>query len=161
MSIRSLPPLRPDTVVAPSSRPQRGEQAGIRRSLVALEAFVATTAVAGAAFVPRMPRELLAHGLVRPFTDYTVPALALGVVCGGSAGTACVAVLRKARCAPFAAIAAGFLMIGFELVEIATIGLTAAQSPSQPWAWLQEVYLAAGAFGVWLGLRLGRTPTNS
>lgn len=58
----------------------------LRGALIGLAALTALTAIQGAIFVvPTMPRSVLHQGALALFPDYTVPALALGVLCGGSA----------------------------------------------------------------------------
>lgn len=48
-------------------------------------------------------------------------------------------------------------MVGFELIQIAAIGLTSVQNPADPRSWLQEVYLLVGGSVAVLGLRLWQT----
>jgi hypothetical protein len=74
--------------------------------------------------VPTMPRAWLQQGLVAPFTDYTLPALALGILCGDGALLAFVTVLRWPRAGGVVSVVAGILMVGFELVEILVVGFT-------------------------------------
>ena len=59
---------------------------GLRGTIAALAAFMALTAIQGAIFVvPTMPRSVLHQGILALFSDFTIPALALGVLCGGAA----------------------------------------------------------------------------
>ncbi len=53
-------------------------------------------------------------------------------------------------------VVAGVFIIGFELVEIAVVGFTPAQTPTAPQAWLQVFYLVVGALMVGLGWRMSR-----
>lgn len=135
---------------------------GIRGSLIALEAFMAATAIWGAAFVvPTIPIDWLHKGLIAPFSDTTIPALALGVLCGGSALVALVALIVRPRLGALLAILSGVLMIGFELVEILVVGFTPVMYPTQFPAWLQPFYMLLGAVIVVLGERLWRAETGS
>ena len=123
-----------------------------RIGLLALDAFVAFTAIYGAIFVvPTIPLEWLKRG---PFTDYTVPALALGILVGGSALVAAVLLLVRPSVGALATIGAGIMIIGFELVEIGIVGFTLIEyDASQFPAWLQVIYLALGSLQVLFGYR--------
>jgi hypothetical protein len=91
-----------------------------RYALVGLSLFLAANAVAGALWVvPGMPREWLAG---TPFPDYTIPALALGVVVGLGALIAGVLLLLRPRAGILAAGLVGAGMMIFELVEVSVIG---------------------------------------
>lgn len=92
---------------------------------MALAAFVTLTALQGAIFVvPTMPRSVLHKGVLAIFSDFTIPALALGILCGGSALVAFVTVLARPQLGALASMTAGVFMIGFELVEIVAVGFT-------------------------------------
>jgi hypothetical protein len=133
-----------------------------RISLIVLEAFMAFTAIWGAIFVvPAIPREWLGKGLINPFADLTIPALALGILCGGSALIALIAVIKSPRLGALASLVAGVFMVGFELVEITVVGFTATMYPTEPPAWLQIVYLVLGAAIATLGMRLWKAVTGS
>ena len=135
---------------------------GLRAGLVALEAFMAATAIWGAAFVvPTIPLDWLQKGLITPFSDTTIPALALGVLCGGSALAALVGVILRPRLGALLSILSGALMIGFELVEILVVGFTPVMYPTQFPAWLQPIYIILGAVVILLGERLWRAETGS
>ena len=80
-----------------------------------------------------------------PFADFTVPALLLGIVVGGSAlAAALIALVGPRRMALFkplrfdalVAAVAGGTMVGWMTVEIAMIGLG---------SWVQTVYFAIRA----------------
>lgn len=140
----------------------RDQHRGVRVALIVLSAFMALTAVQGAIFVvPALPLAWLHQGLVAPFSDYIIPALALGILCGGSALAAVGALLVQMQLGALAALAAGSVMIGFELVEIMVVGFTAATMPTQPAAWLQVFYLVLGTTIVVLSLRLWKAETGS
>ena len=126
-----------------------------RIGLVVLNAFVAFTAISGAIFVvPTIPLEWLQYG---PFTDYTVPALALGILVGGSSLLAAILLLVRPVAGAVATVVAGVIVIGFELVEIGVVGFTLIEyDAAQFQAWLQVIYLALGALQVLFGYRLWR-----
>lgn len=129
----------------------------LRVTLVVLSALVALTAIQGAIFVlPTMPTSVLHQGTFAIFPDYTIPALALGILCGGSALAALIAVVTRPPLGGLLAIVAGGVMVGFEVVEIAVVGFTPAQTPTLPQAWLQVFYLVIGALMAILGWRLWR-----
>jgi hypothetical protein len=118
-----------------------------------LELFVVLTAVQGAIFViPNLPTAWIKG---TPFADYTIPALALGIVCGGANLIAGVAVIFRPLLGAALSVMAGVVMIGFELVEIGVVGFTlATYGPGTPQAWLQVIYLAVGSAIALLGIRL-------
>jgi hypothetical protein len=150
-------------ISAPSEIERRtGKHWGLRGSIAALAAFMALTAIPSAIFiVPTMPRSVLHQGILALFPDYTLPALALGVLCGGAALVALILALWRPQLGALAAIVAGVFMIGFELIEILVVGFTPVQTPDQFPAWLQVVYLAVGAALVILGARLWKAETGS
>ena len=77
-----------------------------------------------------------------PFADFTVPALLLGFVVGGSAlAAAAVTAFARPAYGAFASAAAGFVTLGWLTVEIAMIGLG---------SWAQVAYLLVG--GLMVGL---------
>ena len=126
-----------------------------RIGLVVLNGFVAFTAIFGAILVvPTIPLEWLKHG---PFTDYTIPALALGILVGGSSSVGVVLLLARPWAGAVATIVAGVMIIGFEIVEIGVVGFTLIEyDASQFQAWLQVIYLALGSVQVLFGYRMWR-----
>jgi hypothetical protein len=141
---------------------RRSAHWGLRGAIAALAFFMALTTIAGAIFVvPTMPRSVLHQGILALFPDFTIPALALGVLCGGTALVALATVFVRPRLGALGAIVAGLFMIAFELVEIMVVGFTPVQTPDQFPAWLQVVYLAVGAALVILGARLWKAETGS
>jgi hypothetical protein len=121
-------------------------QRATRIELAALDLFLGATAVLGGLglllhWYPPPPPELLAGS---PFGSYTIPALVLAVVVGGSALVAAVAVLVRHPLAAAASAVAGLMILSFEAVQIAVIGL----------AWLQAVYVANGLLILALAARL-------
>jgi hypothetical protein len=122
----------------------------IRTILVILAAFVAISAIAGAIWVvPTMPLDWLKAG---PFTDWTVPAIALGF-CGVIAAVTTVTLLVRPWAGALLSVVAGLAMIVFELVEIGVVGwtLTDPTLPSGFQKSLQLVYLVIGGVQVVLG----------
>ena len=159
---RPSPRVLPEAPRQPAVKPSERAKLGPRWALVALAAFVALTAIQGAIFVvPTMPRSVLRKGIMALFPDFTIPALALGVLCGGSALVAVVTLLLRPRIGALASMVAGAFMVGFELVEILVVGFTPAQTPDQFPAWLQVVYLAVGGALAMLGARLWKAETGS
>ena len=121
----------------------------IRSILVILAAFVAVSAIAGAIWVvPTMPLEWLKHG---PFTDWTVPAIALGF-CGVLAAGTTVALLIRPWAGALLSVAAGLAMVVFELVEISVVGWTLSDPTLSGFQKsLQVVYLFIGGAQLVLG----------
>jgi hypothetical protein len=134
----------------------------LRGVLAGLAALIALGAIPGAIFVvPALPHTWLHQGAITPFTDFTIPALALGVLCGGGALLALVTVLVRPRIGALVAMAAGVLMVGFEVLEILVVGFTPLLYPSQPASWLQVVYLVIGASMIVLGELLWMLERNT
>jgi hypothetical protein len=75
-----------------------------------------------------------------PFNDYTVPALILAIVVGGSALIATVTVFRGHRSGAWSSITAGILLLGFVTVE----ALILKQVPPGPTV-IEAVYFVVGA----------------
>lgn len=167
MAINMRPPVESRMAASPSSPSsptsvRRGSHWGLRSALAVLAAFMAVTTISGAILVvPAMPHDVLHKGILALFPDYTIPALALGVLCGGAAVVAFILVLWRPRFGAVAAVIAGAFMIAFELVEIVVVGFTPAQTPDQWPAWLQVVYLVVGGALMALGARLWKAETGS
>ncbi len=131
-------------------------------TLIGLEVFVAATAIWGAiAVVPTIPMDWLRQGVIAPFSDTTIPAVALGVLCGGSALAALVALFLWPRLGAALALVSGVIMVGFELVEILVVGFTPVLYPTQFPAWLQPLYIVIGLATALLGARLWKAETGS
>jgi hypothetical protein len=124
----------------------------IRTILVILAAFVAISAIAGAIWVvPTMPLEWLKFG---PFTDWTVPALALGF-CGAIAAVTTVLLLVRPWAGALASMVAGLAMVIFELVEVGVVGWTLTDPSLEGFQKsLQLVYLVVGSLQAVLGYAL-------
>jgi hypothetical protein len=114
-----------------------------RGALMALDAFLGLTAVAGGVALLTgwiSPSVDLLRG--SPFSSYLIPGLVLLVVVGGSGLVATLAVLRQSAWGPLASTVAGLMILGFEAVELTIIG------PH----WLQAVYVAVGLLIIALAL---------
>jgi hypothetical protein len=152
----SPPTLAPEPTPEPTPQQQLrrvpATHRGLRMSLATFEAFMVLSTLSGAIFVvPNLPLDMIKRG---PFTDFTVPALGLGVLCGGAALVAMLTPFALPRLAVLAAIVGGTFMIVFELVEIYVIGFGPVDTPTNPVAYLQVLYIVAGMVGIALGLRL-------
>lgn len=97
----------------------------IRIALLVLETFIWTSALAGgiailqgAVFGFALPPAWLVG---TPFSDYTIPGLALVIVVGGSALFAAATVLIDREWAVLVSALAGLLMAGYEVVEAVSI----------------------------------------
>src|SRR5215470_13474702 len=117
----------------------------VRIALVVVDLFLAVSAFAGAVGLVvgfmNIPLSTL-HGTA--FADFTVPALLLGTVVGGSAlaaaaialfGPRSLAVFGPWRFDALASATAGCIMVGWMVVEVALIGLS---------SWLQPTYFVVG-----------------
>lgn len=125
----------------------------VRRMLVALLLFNAVTMISGALFVvPSMPTDLIVWG---PFSDYTVPALALGLVGVLSLGAAAV-VLAIPALGALLALLAGVATTVFEIVEMMVIGVAVLETPDAGAAWLQPFFFTFGLVIAALSLALYR-----
>jgi hypothetical protein len=126
-----------------------------RVGIAFLDLILAVTALFGAlTVIPSLPREWIAGSI---FPDYTIPALGLGVVVGGSAAVATVAVLFKPTVGAAAAMVSALMIIGFEVVEIASVGFAPlTHGATNPQSWLQVVYIALGLVLAALGAGLWR-----
>lgn len=120
-----------------------------RGVLLALSALVAVTAIPGAIWVvPTIPLEWMKRG---PFTDWTIPALALGSV-GVLAVLTFLALVLRPWLGAVASVVTGAAMVTFELVEVVVVGWTLSDhGPESFQAWLQLVYLVVGSLQVLVG----------
>jgi hypothetical protein len=120
----------------------------IRVAVVSINLFEAVSAFVGALGLVvgfmAIPVSVLA---TTPFTDFTVPALLLGVVVGGSALVAAVvAALGIRHWDALATAAAGCITLGWLTIEIAMIGLG---SWAQAVWWLVGLLMVVLAFLLW------------
>jgi len=118
----------------------------VRIALVVLEAFVALSAVAGGialltgTFAQGIPVAWLQG---TPFSDYTIPGLVLAIVVGGGMGVAAVTVFIHREWAVLISVVAGIFMVGFEVVEAASVDSKAGNGLSLM-AGLQVFYFVLG-----------------
>lgn len=126
-----------------------------RIGLLILNGIVAVSAIAGAIWVvPTMPMEWIKYG---PFTDWTIPAIALGAV-GVFAAATFVALLWRPWLGALLSIFAGVAMVVFELVEIGVVGWTLSDPTLSGFQKsLQLVYLIVGSGQALLGWVLWRS----
>jgi len=109
----------------------------IRITLIVVDLFAAVSAIVGAigllAGFMNIPVSVL-NGT--PFADFTVPALLLGSVVGGSALVAAtIALFGPRQFEALASAGAGCIMVGWMTVEVAMIGLA---------IWVQAAYFDVG-----------------
>ena len=125
----------------------------VRRVLVVLAGFIAVSAIPGAIWVvPTMPLSWIKAG---PFSDWTIPAVALFGV-GALAIVTLLVLVARPWAGALASIGAGAAMVVFELVEVAVVGWTLSD-PALPDGFqksLQVVYLVVGGVQVGLGFAL-------
>jgi hypothetical protein len=125
---------------------------GIRSAVVAVDLFEAVSAIVGAVGLVvgfmAVPLSVLSG---TPFTDFTVPALLLGVVVGGSAlAAAVVTAFGPRRLGSMASAAAGCVTVGYLTIEIALIGLG---------SWAQVVWYVVGLLMIGLAALLWQAET--
>jgi hypothetical protein len=116
--------------------------------LVALDSFVAFTAIAGGiALVTGMERKRFSTELLKgtPFRSYMVPGLLLGVVVGGTSLVATVATLRSRRAGPLASALAGATLVGWIAGEACIL-------PRETHSWIEAAYAGVGLAMTMLGL---------
>ena len=130
-----------------------------RKMLILLLLFVAFSAVIGAVFVvPTLPLDWIRRG---PMTDFTVPAIALGLVVGGSAVVALGLLVADSPSAGVAAMAAGALVIAFEFVEIWVVGFAIlVRGADDVVSWLQVACIGIGVISMALGYHLWHVPAD-
>ena len=115
----------------------------LRIALALLTGFIALTAIGGGIALlvgledSRFPLDWLRG---TPFPDYTIPALILVVVVGGSALVACVSLIWVLRFRLVASLLAGIIMMGYIVVEY----LILQQVPPGPTS-IEIFYFALGA----------------
>lgn len=116
---------------------------GLRIIIGIITGFIALTAIGGGIALltgaegDRFPLEWLRG---TPFKDYTIPALVLTVVVGGSSLIACVMILKDLKLGIVSALVAGAFIIGFILVE----AMTLKQLPPPPTP-IEIMYFTLGA----------------
>ena len=96
----------------------------VRIALVAIETFVGLGAIAGGialltgVFAQGIPVAWLQG---TPFSDYTVPGLALAILVGGGMLLAAATVFILREWAVLVSAVAGIFMVGFEVVEAVSV----------------------------------------
>jgi hypothetical protein len=116
-----------------------------RIAVVVVNLFAALSAFAGAlGLVVGFMNIPVSELRTTPFADFTVPALLLGLVVGGSAlaaalialfGPRQIALFEPLRFDALMSAIAGCIMVGWITIEIAMIGLD---------TWVQALYLVVG-----------------
>lgn len=125
---------------------------GLRIALRISLGFVALTAISGGAALllgaeaQRFPLDWL-HGT--PFSDYTIPALLLAIVVGGSALLAVIALWVRPRLGAASGIAAGLILMGYIAIE----ALILKQVPPGPSA-IEAFYFSLGLLNFSLSVAL-------
>ena len=122
-----------------------------------LSGFIALTAIEGGLAMllgmeaGRFPLEWLRG---TPFKDYTIPALLLVFVVGGSSLAACVMAFTRHKAAPRFSMVAGLVMMGYIVVEI----LILKQTPPGP-SVTEVIYFGLGLvlFGLGVNLRMSQS----
>jgi len=113
------------------------------------EAFIALSAIAGGIVLlagtykdgilieaggrGQFPLAWLQH---TPFSDYTIPALILAIVVGGSSLIAAVTVFTGRAAGVLASLVAGLLIAGYIIVEAVMLG--------QGFSWIEGLYFGLG-----------------
>jgi MinD-like ATPase involved in chromosome partitioning or flagellar assembly len=112
----------------------------LRVLLILLDGFLAITAIAGGlgllTGVNAPPVSDLAGS---PFSDYTIPGLALLVLVGGTATVATYLTVRRHPYAALVSALAAAMIIAFEIVEVIVIGMPPGIARN-----LQVFYLTLG-----------------
>lgn len=109
------------------------------RALVALEVFLALSALVGA-----IPRQQPFFFISR-FSSFAIPGLLLGVAIGGTQAAAAAALLTRNRSGLLLPAVAGFGILVWIFTELAII---------QQYSWLQAVYFVHGGMELLLVLAL-------
>jgi hypothetical protein len=122
----------------------------IRIPLVMLEAFVALTALVGgvALLIGAFPAQWLPVERLQgtPFSDYTIPALLLTMIVGGSSLIAAVTVFTGREVGVLASLAAGAILVGGVAVEV---GMIDHMTFLQPFYFVLGLVIWTLAAGLW------------
>jgi hypothetical protein len=126
----------------------------IRIAVIAIDLFEAVSAIAGALGLlmgfMKIPIDVLSG---TPFADFSVPALLLGFVVGGSALAAVVIALWGPRSIDALASAiAGCITVGWLTIEVAMIGLD---------SWAQVIWWLVGAVMIVLAALLWQAESHA
>lgn len=97
----------------------------VRITLVVVEAFVGIWAVIGGVGLVTGAIPFLQFPLTllqgTPFSDFTIPGLALGILIGGSTLFAAATVLTRREVGVLASGVAGLFTMGFEIIEVMSV----------------------------------------
>jgi hypothetical protein len=116
----------------------------IRITLVVLEVFVALGAVAGGICLLTGVIPVSLEGLQgSPFVDYTVPALSLMIIVGGSMFLAAATILPGREIGVLTSVFTGLAMMVFEIVEAAIVDRMGGSMLAFT-VFLQSFYFALG-----------------
>jgi hypothetical protein len=125
----------------------------LRILIVVITSLIALTAIGGGIAiltgVDEFPLEWLRG---TPFMDYTIPALILVIVVGGSALVAAITVTARLTIGVFASIVAGLMMAGYVGVEV----LILKQVPPGP-TFIEGMYFLLGVLVFDLGILFMRS----
>ncbi len=110
----------------------------VRIAIGVLAAFIALSAIGGGIAMligaDRFPLEWLRN---TPFSDYTIPALVLAIVVGGSSLIAAVTIFTGRAVGVLASVAAGLIMAVYIVVEVLSL-------PAPARSWVEGVYFGLG-----------------
>lgn len=115
----------------------------IRITIGLLTGFIALTAIGGGVALligaedQRFPLAWLEG---TPFKNYTIPALLLAIVVGGSALIACITIFINPDLGLLAAILSGLLLVGYITIEVMTL----KQMPPGPTV-IEYLYFGLGS----------------
>lgn len=115
---------------------------GLRIVIGVITAFIALTAIGGGMALlsglegERFPLVWLEG---TPFKNYTIPALLLTIVVGGSSLIACITIFKNLKTGIVFSLVAGMIMVGFIAVEV----LILEQSPPGPTP-IEKMYFTLG-----------------
>jgi hypothetical protein len=131
------------------------EHKGSRRALTVLDGFAGVAALIGLVMLLtgwgyQFPTSWLQG---TPFSDYTVPALILGLIVGGSAFVAMVATIKSASVGAVTSLAAGVIMMGWIIGEYILLPITRFNF-ADPTTWQQGLYFLVGLAMAVLALRV-------
>jgi peptidoglycan/LPS O-acetylase OafA/YrhL len=128
---------------------------GLRITIGVITGFIALTAIGGGIALlsgaegERFPLEWLQG---TPFKDYTIPALLLTFIVGGSSLIACITIFKNLETGVLLASSSGMIMVGFIVVEV----LILKQTPPGPTP-IEKMYFVLGFITFLLAGFLWRT----
>jgi hypothetical protein len=110
----------------------------VRITIGVLAAFLALSAIGGGIAMligaDQFPLEWLRN---TPFSDYTIPALVLAIVVGGSSLIAAVTVFTGRKGGVLASVTAGLIIAGYIVMEVLSLPVSAR-------SWLEGMYFVLG-----------------